>query len=109
MITDEILMIGRETFGHVDQALKAIMQNSLPFGGVSLLVIGDFLQLLPVNQKGVFMKPGKELYRSFSGWLWEKFQLHELVEIIWQGSDPILLNYAIGFEKLSKQIILWFR
>ena len=31
-------MIGRETFGHLDLVLKAIMQNSSPFGGVSLLL-----------------------------------------------------------------------
>ena len=46
-------MIGRETFGHLDLALKAVMQNSSPFGGVSLLAVGDFLQLPSVNQKGV--------------------------------------------------------
>ena len=49
-------MIGRECFGNLDLALKVIMQKLLPFGGVSLLVIGDFLQLPPANQKGVFMK-----------------------------------------------------
>ena len=58
------------------------MQNSSPFGGVFLLVEGDFLQLPPVNQKGVFMKPIKESYSSFNGWLQEIFQLHELVEIV---------------------------
>ena len=87
LIIDEISVIGRETFGHLDLALKAIMQNSSPFSGVSLLVVGDFLQLPHVNQKGVFMKPSKGSYRSFNGWLWEKFQLHELVEIVWQSSD----------------------
>ena len=50
-------MIERETFGHLDIVLKAIMQNLSPFSGVSLLVVGVFLQLPPVNQKGVFMKP----------------------------------------------------
>ena len=81
-------MIEKETFGHLDLALKAIMQNSSPFGGVSLLAVIDFLQLSPVNQKGVFKKPSKGSYRSFNGWLWEKFQLHELVEIVQQSSDP---------------------
>ena len=52
-IIDEILMIRRETFGHLDLVLKTIMQNLSPFGGVSLLVLGDFLQLPSVNQKGV--------------------------------------------------------
>ena len=36
-------------------ALK-IMQNLSPFCRVSFLVVGDFLQLPPVNQKGVFIK-----------------------------------------------------
>ena len=44
-------MIGRETFKHLDVALKAIVQNLLPLSGVSLVVVGDFLQLPTVNQK----------------------------------------------------------
>ena len=47
----EIPMIGRETFKHLDLALKAIVQNLLPLSGVSLVVVGDFLQLPTVNQK----------------------------------------------------------
>ena len=91
LITDEISMIRRETFEDLDLALKNIKQNLLQFGGVSLLLVGDFLQFPSVNQKSVFMKSSKGSYRSFSGWLWEKFQLHELnelVEIVRQSSDP---------------------
>ena len=40
---DEISIILRETLGHLDLALTAIMQNLSPFGGVSLLVVRDFL------------------------------------------------------------------
>ena len=48
-------MVEWETCGHLDVALKAIMQNLLSFCGVSLfLLVGDFLLLPPVNQKGVF-------------------------------------------------------
>ena len=88
LIIDEISMTGRETFEDLDLALKNIKQNLLQFHGVSLLLVGDFLQLPPVNQKSVFMKPNKESCKSFNGWLWEKFQLHELVEIVRQSSDP---------------------
>ena len=83
-------MIGREIFGHLDLALKAIMQNSSPLGGVSLLAVGYFLQVPPVNQKGVFRKPSKGSYKSLNGWLWEKLQLHKLVENARQSSYPDL-------------------
>ena len=73
LIIDEIPMIGRKTVGYLHLALKSIMQNLSPFGGVSLLVVGDLLQLPPANQKRVFMRPSKGSYRLFSGWLWEKF------------------------------------
>ena len=49
LIIGEISVIGRETFGHLDLTLKAIMQIPSPFGGVSLLVVEDFLQLSPVK------------------------------------------------------------
>ena len=42
LIIDEISMIGRKTFGHLNVALKAIMQNLSQFGGVYFLVVGDF-------------------------------------------------------------------
>ena len=34
------------------------------------------------------MKPSKGSYRSFNGCLWEKFQLHDQVEIVRQSCDP---------------------
>ena len=61
---DEISVKGRKTLGHLDLTLKAIIQNSPSFSGVSLLVAGNFLQLSPVNQKGVFMKLSNGSYRS---------------------------------------------
>ena len=88
MITDERSMIGREASGHFDLALKIITKNFSPFGEVSLLIIGYFLQLLLANQKAVSMKPSKGSYRSFNGCLWGKFELHELVEIVRQSSNP---------------------
>ena len=88
LIINEISMIGRETFRHLDLVLKVIVQNSLPFGGVSLLVVGNVLQLSPVNEKGVFMKVKKGSYSALNGWLWQDFLLHELVEIVRQSSDP---------------------
>ena len=55
-------------------------------GEVSLLAVEDFFQQPVVNQKDVLIKPSKGSYRSFNGWLWVEFQLHEL--IAHERSDP---------------------
>ena len=52
------------------------------------------------------MKPSKGSYRSFNGWLWERFQLHELFEIIRQGGDPDFGQFLIGYKKANKQIAI---
>ena len=89
VLIDEISMIGNETFEQLNLALQHIKGNNLPFGGISLLVIGDFLQLPPVKQLGVFMHARKGTYKAFNGSLWQElFKLHELVEIVRQSSDP---------------------
>ena len=47
-------------------ALKTIIQNLLPFGGVTLSVVEDFLQLVPAKQKCVLIKSSKGPYGSIS-------------------------------------------
>ena len=49
-ITGELSAVRRETFGDLYVALKAIMQLEL---------VVDFLQVPPVNQKGVVIKTSK--------------------------------------------------
>ena len=108
VVIDEISMIGQKTFQHLDLALKAIMQSSSPFGGVSLLAVGDFLQLPPVNEKSVFMKVKKGTYASLNGSLWESCLLHELHEIVRQSSDPEfsqLLNRLLEGKQTNMDVI----
>ena len=45
------------------------------------------------------MKPSKGSYKSINGWLWEKCQLHELVEIVRQRSD---LDFAQLFNRVRE-------
>ena len=73
-----------------------------------MLVVGEFLQLPPVNQKGTFLKPSKGSYRSFNRWLWEKLQLYELVEIVRQSSDTDfaqLLNRVRECQQTDNDVI----
>lgn len=51
LIIDEVSMLPAYLFTKLDAALKHFRRNKEPFGGVQIVLIGDFLQLPPV-QKG---------------------------------------------------------
>ena len=78
LIIDEISMVGCKTFQHLNLAMQLIMSNSSQFGGVSVIAIGDLLQLPPpVNQQGIYMCPKNGTYESFQGSVWQNlFVLH---------------------------------
>ena len=48
LVIDEISMVRADLFEMIDLALQRVRRNSLPFGGVQLILVGDLLQLPPV-------------------------------------------------------------
>jgi ATP-dependent DNA helicase PIF1 len=54
LIIDEISMINKDTFELVDQVAKYIFNNDKPFGGLQVIIVGDFSQLPPVEGKFCF-------------------------------------------------------
>ena len=51
---DEVSMMGAKLLDLVDGVFQAIRRNGLPFGGVKVIMFGDFLQLPPVNDDWAF-------------------------------------------------------
>ena len=49
LVLDEVSMLSPELFGAVDGVLKNIKQNSKVFGGIQVVLCGDFFQLPPVR------------------------------------------------------------
>ena len=45
---DEISMLDDYTMGYVDEVLQTIRHSTKPFGGIQLILVGDFFQLPPV-------------------------------------------------------------
>lgn len=52
LIIDEISMLHAHRLDLVDKICRAFKQNSIPFGGMQVIMCGDFFQLPPVSKKG---------------------------------------------------------
>lgn len=48
IIIDEISMIDNETLDRISEILKNVKDSPLPFGGIQVILVGDFCQLSPV-------------------------------------------------------------
>lgn len=52
LVIDEISMLDAQTLDNVERVCCSIRQNSLPFGGIQTVLVGDFFQLPPVARQG---------------------------------------------------------
>jgi len=51
LIIDEVSMISPEIFSSMDSILQAFKASKMPFGGVQVIISGDFFQLPPVSRE----------------------------------------------------------
>ena len=69
LVIDEISMLGKKTFELLSDVGSRIRKNKNPFGGLQIIVTGDFLQLSPVNDEYAFKS---------SYWKTMNFQVYNL-------------------------------
>jgi ATP-dependent exoDNAse (exonuclease V) alpha subunit len=103
LIIDEKSMIDLKMLALIDTRLRAICpQNDQPFGGVNILLCGDFYQLPPVGGHPLYsLRPqhidairGSCLYRAFD-------QTVRLVEVMrQQGEDDIAVRFRAALGEL---------
>ena len=93
LVIDEISMLDGDFFSKLDQLAKAVRCNGQPFGGLQLLLCGDFFQLPPVGSTFSF---------AFDSPAWEQIGVRtiELRTVVRQGGDQrfikVLTNLRIG-------------
>lgn len=61
---DEVSMIGGMTFGLLDAVFRLVRGNDRPFGGVQLVLFGDFLQLPPVTKSMEEERQGRFAFQT---------------------------------------------
>lgn len=100
LIIDEISMVGQHTLDMVDQRLRHLFNKHKPFGGISVITVGDFHKLRPVFARALFHPHSVNSYHEiFSQTLWHKFKIFELTTIMRQRNKKIqtaLNNIARG-------------
>ena len=63
-------MLSRELFEKLEMIARCLKKNSKPFGGIQLILSGDFLQLRPVIQNNAGDRKNDEDVYCFAGPMW---------------------------------------
>ena len=102
MIIDEIFMVGKKTFDFIDTRLQQLTGIRAPFGGLSVIAVGDFYQLKPVGNRLVFLDL-KEDAKALAPNSWkDHFKMYELVDIMRQKDD---LKFAQLLNRLRLNVL----
>ena len=100
LVIDEISMLHAKQINLVSQVLKHVRKNDKAFGGIQVVVAGDFFQLPPIGSKG---ESNREKFAFMSeAWLDAKFHICYLSEQHRQVSDAA--NGGLDLDDILNQI-----
>ncbi|WP_201538187.1 AAA family ATPase [Psychrobacter immobilis] len=100
LIIDEISMLHAKQINLVSQVLKHVRKNDKAFGGIQVVVAGDFFQLPPIGSKG---ESNREKFAFMSeAWLDAKFHICYLSEQHRQVSEAT--NGGLDLDDILNQI-----
>ncbi|CAI5659046.1 unnamed protein product [Oreochromis niloticus] len=83
LVIDEISMVSKDLFAYIHWRLQQIKGNKKPFGGMSILAVGDFYQLPPLGKAKplcVYEDNVLDLWKDY-------FHMVNLTEIMRQKDD----------------------
>ena len=68
MFIDEVSLVSADFFCAIDRRLREIKNSTQPFGGIWMILVGDFYQLNPVGKsaKMIFQKPSDNVCSEYA-------------------------------------------
>ena len=89
---DEISMVSHDLLLHIHLRLVEVFacSNHTPFAGITVIAVGDFLQLRSVRARPVYAEYNKSLQNLDV--LWDIFEVSELTEEMRQCSDDKFID-----------------
>ncbi|GAV56129.1 hypothetical protein ZYGR_0BA00350 [Zygosaccharomyces rouxii] len=64
LIIDEISMLDGRMLDKIEMVARRVRQNEQPFGGIQLVLTGDFFQLPPVSKDGVVFSFESQMWKN---------------------------------------------
>lgn len=80
LIIDEISMLSSETLASVEKVVRKLRYSEEPFGGIQVILVGDFFQLPPIDRKPLEREMTEDMFGeevpqtqfAFRSSAWEK-------------------------------------
>ena len=98
LVLDEISMISAALFEKLDQLLRLVRTNDSAFGGVQMILSGDFLQLPPFEKRnGAAVVAIPRVEFAFESSLWKAYMqssVIELQQVYRQSGDDAYVRYV---------------
>lgn len=104
IVIDEVSMLRADYLDLIDWKLKTIRKNDKPFGGIQMVVVGDFYQIPPIvsnyDKEQYYIEEGYESRFCFTSPSWN-FETVELKKVFRQN-DKRQVNILSSIRKKDK-------
>ncbi len=75
LIIEEISMLSSATFEMADAVCREVRRVDAPFGGLPVVLVGDFFQLPPVSKSREAMPAGRQVEFAYASKVWRDLNL----------------------------------
>ncbi|TVY35403.1 ATP-dependent DNA helicase [Lachnellula subtilissima] len=109
LIIDEISMVDGDLFDKLEGIARAMRNNGRPFGGIQLVITGDFFQLPPVPE---YDNKARGIKFAFDAGTWPT-AIHHTIGLteVFRQKDPVFANMLneMRLGKISDETVQAFK